>query len=1041
MERFEKIVLDHPLVVLVMTLGLSVWFAFYIPGIKVSSSSDRFFIAGDPDKVYFDRAKQLFGNDQVVVIAMIAPEGETIYTRERIEKLDRLTRDIASIEGVDVAVSLANVPAIRAPRDPQTGGFKKAIEVTRLIPHIPESLQQWEELKNQVNRNPLYKGNLVSQDGRAAAVVAFIHDFESQAERYKGIMAAINSYMKAAGAGSEERFCVAGVPATRVEIEKYMIRDLKLLLPITFAFITVVLYISFRRITGVAAPLLTILVTTLWTMSFMEAADIPLTLVTMILPILMLALGSSYSIHLMSDYINEARPGLDVKDNVKRSVSKVALPIVVCGVTTIVGFGSLVLNRIPAIQDLGYASVVGIFFAVSVSILVIPASLMLLRRKPSAGGRPKESPLLDVFLDRVAAMNIKRRRIIFAVAAALVVISIFGIRRVKIDTDFLSFFPEDGPVREAVRVQTKHLAGAAPFNIVIEADRADVFKHPAMLKRMEELQRWAEQEVEGIDTTLSIADYVKLLSQAFHRNDPDFYRIPASQKEVSQMLFLYFSSGSPEDFAPYITQDFSAANILIRSRLVGSTETNRAIKKIEARANELFRPPERPPLPRGEVPAQVPAPVREEGAVSWGEKGGGEEVQWEDDSPAGDEESVPWEEGSGESEKGASEVLWEDEDAAGPMAAQGEPASSALPVPPESEFPWPHVQVNVTGTIYLMNKSADAVSKGQITGLGTALAAIFIIMSLLFLSPKVGFLAMLPNIFPMFILFGFMGFSGITLNFSTSLIAAIALGIGVDDTIQYINSFNMELSRTRDQTEAMIIALKAMGKPMIYTSAALFSGFIILVFSDFVPVKQFGFLAAVILVVALSSDLFILPTLMISVRFVTLWDLLALELGDSPARYIKIFSGLTNHQAKVAVLMGHVVKYRDKELIYKEGDVGSEMYVVLKGYVNIVNEERGHEVNLFTVQPGGSFGEVALLHHATRSASARAEGWVKLLVLDEQVLFRLQKRYPRISSQIFYNITHILAERLERASEQMVECTVDLDELGSRADQEKQEGA
>ena len=280
---------------------------------------------------------------------------------------------------------------------------------------------------------------------------------------------------------------------------------------------------------------------------------------------------------------------------------------------------------------------------------------------------------------------------------------------------------------------------------------------------------------------------------------------------------------------------------------------------------------------------------------------------------------------------------------------------------------------------------------------------------------------MLPNLFPIIILFGVMGFFEITLNFSTSLIAAIALGIGVDDTIQYINRYNIEIQKTRDQTKAMLSSLKIMGKPMIFTSMALFCGFIILAFSDFVPIKQFGVLTASIMLVALLSNLIILPALLITVRIITLWDLIDLEIGDNPARYIKIFNGLTNHQARVAVLNGQIMEFKEGDYIIQEGEMGNEMFVLIKGVVEIIKGEGEDEVVLFEIQPGDEFGEMALLRHTTRSASARAVGSVKLFVINEQDLFLLQKRYPRISNYIYYNISQILSDRLQNTTSRIYE--------------------
>ncbi len=1089
-QRYQNLIVNHPLLVLLLSIVITVFLGREMLRVNFSSSSEDFFIKGDPEKEYFNKAKKLFGNDQVVSIALIVPEGEDIYNSRTLEKLDRLTDEIEDVEGVEATVSLANIPSIEAPWDPEAGEYKKTIKVRPLIDEVPRTDEEWNELKQKIDNNPLYKDNLVSEDGRAVSVIAFIRDLEKNpALDYKMVMSDIKTHTEKEE--GPENVYVVGVPETRVEIVKRMVKDLRMLLPLTIALIFITLVLSFRNVRGVLLPLVTVLMITVWAVGFMEVVEIPVSLVTLILPPLMLALGSSYSIHMMSEYLAEARADLEVKEVVRECLYKVSLPVAVCGFTTMIGFGSLILNRIPAIQDLGRAAVAGIFFAVVVALFAAPSMLMLMK-KPGRAQESKDSRnAVDRFLERLGSFNTRHPRGIFAAAVIIVLVSITGISRVKIDTDFLHFFSKDDPVMKAVDAQVKHLAGAAPFNIVLESERSEVFNHPSMLKRIEDLQKWATKEVKGIDTTLSMADYVKLLNQAMHKNDPAYYTIPDTKVGVNQLLFLYATSGSPEDFAPYVTPDYSAANILIRSRLVGSTETNRAIARIEEKAVELFKAPARMPAAAAAGPGvQAPVPIRKEGTkdeeVSWEEdepadhKMADEEISWDEepsDQGAADEE-ISWEEedtgeqapaeeeitreddepGSGQEEgqpeqdtSGDEEILWEDDEEEEPedpgqdAAAEnpggknteqanpedGEKKADRVPLaavgqaedylPCDSDFAkWPKIDVHVTGTIYLMNRSADAVSKGQITGLVTALLAIILVMSLLFLSLKIGLLAMLPNLFPIFLLFGIMGFSGITLNFSTSLIAAIALGIGVDDTIHYINRYNWEVHRSGDQTDAMKKALVSMGKPMVYTSVALFFGFIIFLLSDFVPVRQFGILTAVTIMIALCANLVILPTLMFTVRIITLWDLVGLEIGTRPSEYIKIFHGLTNHQARVAVLMGKVAEYQDGQQIIQEEEVGSEMYVVLKGRVNIFKSQEGKEVSITDIEPGDAFGEMALLRDTIRSASARAKGPVKLLVLDKHLLERLEKRYPKISSKIFFNITQMLSDRLQATTDQLL---------------------
>jgi predicted RND superfamily exporter protein len=172
------------------------------------------------------------------------------------------------------------------------------------------------------------------------------------------------------------------------------------------------------------------------------------------------------------------------------------------------------------------------------------------------------------------------------------------------------------------------------------------------------------------------------------------------------------------------------------------------------------------------------------------------------------------------------------------------------------------VRVHATGTVVLLNRSADAVVAGQIACLWQVFAVLLLLMTLLFRSWRLGLLSMVPNVFPVVVLFGIMGWAGIDLNISTSMIAAMAIGIAVDDTIHYMVAFGAELRATSDRGAAAAATVRRVGQPIVVTSVALAAGFLVVCLSSFQPIEYFGILASLTMVVALLADLFLLPALL-----------------------------------------------------------------------------------------------------------------------------------------------------------------------------------
>ena len=232
------------------------------------------------------------------------------------------------------------------------------------------------------------------------------------------------------------------------------------------------------------------------------------------------------------------------------------------------------------------------------------------------------------------------------------------------------------------------------------------------------------------------------------------------------------------------------------------------------------------------------------------------------------------------------------------------------------------VEARITGEGILFNKASDTMALGQVTSLAIAGVIIFIIISLLFVSPKAGLLAMVPNGMPILLNFGAMGWFGLSLNPGTCTVAVIALGIAIDDTIHLMVQFYKELKATGDQKEAMRRTLDAEFLPVVSSSVALGLGFSVLVFADVVSSIQFGYLAAFAMFTAVLSDLFIAPGLLISTRLISSWDLLKLRINESTLKDSQLFKGVTMAELKRVVLLGVLEEHAPGDTIVKQGADG-----------------------------------------------------------------------------------------------------------------------
>jgi hypothetical protein len=281
----------------------------------------------------------------------------------------------------------------------------------------------------------------------------------------------------------------------------------------------------------------------------------------------------------------------------------------------------------------------------------------------------------------------------------------------------------------------------------------------------------------------------------------------------------------------------------------------------------------------------------------------------------------------------------------------------------------------------------------------------------MFMSQRIGFVALLPNILPVAVYFGSLGFFGISLNPSTSLIAPMVLGIAIDDTIHYFSRFNREVHRHANDRKATLLAMKAVGRPVTLTSVGLCLGFLVLTTSDLRMQAQVGIMASYALAVAWLCDFLLTPALCATVKFTTLWDVLTLDLGRNPQDTIPLLRNLRTSQARIVALIGKVINVPGGKRLIHQGEEGDVMYVVIDGKLRASIAGKDGPIEIASYERGDVVGE-ACLFHSRRSADVDVIEDSRLLCLTQQNLARLSRRYPYIATKVYRNLNMILAARL-----------------------------
>jgi len=255
-----------------------------------------------------------------------------------------------------------------------------------------------------------------------------------------------------------------------------------------------------------------------------------------------------------------------------------------------------------------------------------------------------------------------------------------------------------------------------------------------------------------------------------------------------------------------------------------------------------------------------------------------------------------------------------------------------------------NLTVHFTGESVLTNRATDSMAIGQIQSLLLMVIVIFLLVSLLFIDIRAGLLAIVPNIFPVIILFGVMGYFNIPLDTGTTMVAVIALGICVDDTIHFLSRNHHFTRGTQDVEKALLKTVEHEATPIITTSAGLALGFYTLTLSSFLPVVYFGALSALVMLLAMFSTFVLTPVLLSYTRLITVWDVLSLNLKSNVLKKSVFFKGLRNFEIKKAILTGNILQFSEGDILVEQGQDGNDMYVILEGLAVISRKEKDGSV-------------------------------------------------------------------------------------------------
>ena len=878
----------HPRIILGIILGITLFFALQLPRIRFDNNNFRFIPESDPARIADAEMAKIFG-DSVPLLIGIQRKYSTVIDRDFLEKMQELDKQLFSLPLVKNVVSLTTTTHLDAVGD--------SMRSEKLVPeHLTGSPEELKAIIGRIRSLDTYNRSLVSDDLKATQTIIFLNVKQEESGSPETV-AVCREVMRIAEEWDfpDSVTYVTGAPVFSEIVNDATGHDLMFLVPIVVVVVAGVLFFSFRRFTGVFLPLLTVIISCIWAIGAMALLQIPLTILSTVLPVILIAVGSAYGIHVINHYFDEVTQSKEISTEthsaqIVEAMARVIPPVFLAALTTFAGFVSFCFTSVVPIFEFGIFSSFGVLSAFIVAVTLIPAILILRGpRNPTIGGRFGVQPSHTGIIDRIIADTLMivhaHKRSVLLVGFACIIFAGWGISKLVIDNVLMEYFEPDVQVVRSDTFIRENFGGSKLLNLIIKGTKQGDVIRPDVLQAIDSLAAYAEDNIPEVGKITSLADVIKRFNQVYNADAPatglavtttatqtgtnseddsfgdfDDFGIfegvePSSSLDKTESTTVTDTSvniaaGTQKERVytfSEIIEKLAEAQTARRGRYVSATELVDALKKdVNYKGASYYEIPTDPKKYGKETQEELTTLIQNYLLLM-----GGNVQDFIDDTHAPTTLKVNIQ----------LRTLGQQD---------SEQALQAIMAYVKDNFP-KDISVEPNGSMFIEQSLNTLVVQSQLISVAVSFGIVFLILAIYYRSIIAGIIGIIPLMISVALNFGFMGIVGIKLNIGTAMVASFAIGIGIDYTIHYLAAYHHEYTKRRNDPNFLIHTFYGSGKAILFNAVSVGAGFAVLMLSKFNMLSELGLLIALVMGTSSFASLTVLPTILsiVKPRFIT----------------------------------------------------------------------------------------------------------------------------------------------------------------------------
>ena len=755
--KIARFILQYRLPLLIVLGLITIAMGYLAQFVQMSYNFAKIVPDNDPDMVVYNQFKKTFGEDGNIVA--IGIQDSSIYELENFNKLIDLREDFMEMEGVEEVVYIYNLPVL------VKNSEEKKFDAKPLFAQKPSSQAELDSILEVFSSIRLYDKQFINPENGTMLLLMSIQDDYLNSKKRIQLVWDLMEVGDAFGEELNTDVHYAGLPYLRSVLAGKVRAELEKFLILSVLVTAVILFLFFRSFSPMFYSLILIGMVVVWTVGYLVIFGFKMTMITGLLPPILVVIGIPNCIYLLNKYHQEFAKHGDKIIALGNIIKKIGVVTLITNTTTAIGFAVLMSTDISIMREFGTLATVSILSTFVISIIFIPSVFSYLPEPQLRHVRHLEFRPVKALLRFFQILVDQHRNAVYISTAVIIVVAAYGATKIQALTYMVDDLPQDSEIMQDLIFFEDNFTGVMPLEIMVTTDKEKGASNPRNLKRVSKLEIYLDS-IPEVTRPVSMVSFIKAANQAFF-NTPSRYRFPSRRERMFVLPYLENQGTDTTGFVQsFIDSTGQQLRISMKVADIGSLKLDSLVKgQMRPRINNIL-------------------------------------------------------EGSG-------------------------------------------MEATLTGTTLIYIKGNEYLINNLRTSMLIAFVLIAMIMGILFKNLRMVLISLIPNIIPLLVTAGLMGYFGVALKPSTALVFSIAFGISVDDSIHFLAKYRQELKVCNfNVIKAVEISLKETGMSMIYTSIVLFFGFITFVASEFGGTTALGALTSTTLLVAMVTNLVLLPSLL-----------------------------------------------------------------------------------------------------------------------------------------------------------------------------------